>query len=98
MAQITLLILAILLANLPWLSSRLFLLIPVAQPKRFYWSMLELAVYFVVMGLLAWYAEFATLGQTSPQGWEFYTINACLFLVFSFPGFIYRNFWLPQAR
>jgi hypothetical protein len=54
---------------------------------------LELVVLYFVMGAIARYAESVTMGQVAPQKWEFYATTACVFLVFSFPGFIYRFLW-----
>ena len=89
-----LLSLAFLAANLPWFSDRLFYVIPLKhQPKNIGWCVLELIVLYFVMGAIAFYAERATVGQSAPQNWEFYAITASLFLVFAFPGFVYRYFW-----
>ena len=89
-----LLSLAFLAANLPWFSERLFYVIPLKhQPKNIGWCVLELIVLYFVMGALAFYAERMTVGQSAPQHWEFYAITASLFLVFAFPGFVYRYLW-----
>jgi hypothetical protein len=53
----------------------------------------ELIVLYFTVGAIALYAETTTLGQTSPQGWEFYAVTFSLFLVFAFPGFIYKTLW-----
>lgn len=92
--HLVLLLIAILAANLPWFSERLFYAIPLkTQPKSLGWALLELIILYFVMGGIAFYAERATMGQTAPQRWEFYVITACLFLVFAFPGFVYRYLW-----
>ena len=94
MTNLVLLLLALLAANLPWFSERLFYVIPLkTQPKSVAWCLLELIVLYFVMGAIAFYAERATMGQAVPQKWEFYAVTACLFLVFAFPGFVYRYFW-----
>ena len=94
MTNLSLLLLALVLANVPWLTSRLFFVLPLKQSsKSVAWCMLELVVFYFLLGLLARYAEQATMGQVSPQKWEFYAITACMFLVLAFPGFIYRFFW-----
>jgi Na+(H+)/acetate symporter ActP len=94
MTNTLLLLLALLLANTPWFSPRLFFVIPVKhQPKNVGWCLFELIVLYFVMGFIARYAEAMTMGQVSPQKWEFYATTACLFLVFSFPGFVYRFLW-----
>ncbi len=87
-----LILLALLAANLPWFSERLFYLVPL-KAKHIGWRLLELAVMYFVVGAIAWFSERATLGQVAPQHWEFYATTACLFLVFAFPGFVYRYLW-----
>ena len=94
MTNLSLLLLALILANVPWLTTRLFFVIPLKkQPKSIALCMLELLVFYFVVGLLARYAEQMTMGQIAPQKWEFYAITVCMFLVLAFPGFINRFFW-----
>lgn len=89
-----LLLLALLAANLPWFSERLFYLIPVNdQQKALGWSLLELIVLYFIVGGIAILVERGSVGQVAAQGWEFYAITFSLFLVFAFPGFVYRYFW-----
>lgn len=94
-----LLALVFLAANLPWFSNKLFYVIPVkltpqnGHSKHLGWCLLELIVLYFVMGAVAKYAEFATLGEIASQGWEFYAVTGCLFLVFAFPGFVYKALW-----
>ena len=33
------------------------------------------------------------LGDIHSQKWEFYAITAALFVVFAYPGFVYRYLW-----
>ena len=92
--HLILVLIALLAANLPWFSEKLFYVIPLrAQTKSLGWCLLELVVLFFIMGGISLYAETASMGQTAPQNWEFYVITACLFLVFAFPGFVYRYLW-----
>jgi len=94
MTNIILLLLALVLANSPWFSERLFFVIPVKQkPKNVAWFLLELVTLYFIIGLIIRYAEHTKMGQVATQKWEFYAITACLFLVLAFPGFIYRFFW-----
>lgn len=94
MINLYLLLLALVLANTPWLTSRLFFVLPLKkQPKRVALCLLELVVFYFILGMLARYAEHVKMGQVVPQKWEFYAITGCLFLVLAFPGFIYRFFW-----
>lgn len=94
MTNFVLLLLAFLVANLPWFSNRLFFMVPLKhQPKSIGWCLLELVVLYFVMGAVAFYTERSTLGQVANQNWEFYAVTASLFIVFAFPGFVYRYFW-----
>lgn len=94
MADLILLPLALLAANLPWLSERLFYVIPLKQGRKSIgWCLLEVVVLYFVMGAVAFYTEQATVGQVAQQSWQFYAITGSLFLVFAFPGFVYRYFW-----
>ncbi|MEK9802048.1 MAG: DUF2818 family protein [Curvibacter sp.] len=88
-AVTTLIILALLAANLPFLNDRLLAVVPLKFPKNLAIRLLELvALYFVVggIGLLLEQRQ----GRIAPQGWEFYAITAALFLTLAFPGFVYR--------
>ncbi len=81
-------------ANLPWFSNKLFYILPVQfKQKNLAWCLLELVVLYFLMGAVTLYAENATFGQISHQDWEFYAVTGCLFLVFAFPGFVYRVLW-----
>jgi hypothetical protein len=92
--HLILVLIALLAANLPWFSEKLFYVVPLtAQPKSLGWCLLELVVLFFIVGGISLYAETASMGQTALQNWEFYVITACLFLVFAFPGFVYRYLW-----
>ena len=62
MTYLSLLLLALVLANVPWLTSRLFFVLPLKQPtKSVGLCMLELVVFYFVLGLLARHAEKATM-------------------------------------
>jgi len=81
--------LALLGANLPFLSERLFLVRPLASGKHLGWRLLELAVAYALVGGVALAFEHR-VGQIAPQGWEFYVVTGALFLTLAFPGFVYR--------
>ena len=81
-------------ANLPWFSNKLFYVINLKTiTKNLAWCLLELVVLYFLAGGVALYAEFATFGQIAHQDWEFYAITSCLFLVFAFPGLVYKALW-----
>ena len=88
-----LLILAFVAANLPFLVERIFFVVkPNAGSKGFAWRLLELVVLFFVVGGIAMLLE-SKLGPVHAQNWEFYAVNAALFVVFAYPGFVYRYLW-----
>jgi hypothetical protein len=80
---------ALLLANLPWLSQRCFLILQ-CERKSAWLRLLEWLVLYFVVGGLAWLLEQRAMGAVHSQDWEFYAVTLSLFLVFAFPGFIYR--------
>ena len=85
-----LLVTALVLANLPFImSNRLFLMIKV-ESKSFIVNMIEWLAYFGVTGVFAYLLEKKVMGHVAPQEWEFYTIVFFMFMIFAFPGFIYR--------
>ncbi|HQR51268.1 MAG TPA: DUF2818 family protein [Methylophilaceae bacterium] len=90
--HLILILLGLLAANLPWFSERLFYLVPLKH-KHGGWRLLELVVLYFLVGGLALLAEHNAAGQIARQHWEFYATTACLFLVFAFPGFVYRYLW-----
>lgn len=94
MTHIILILMALLAANAPWFSERLFYLIPLkGERKSIAWCLLELVVLYFALGVLAYGVEKSSMGQVAPQNWEFYAVTASLFLVFAFPGFVYRYLW-----
>lgn len=80
---------AVIAANLPFATERLFVIGPRRRPKTLAWRLLELLVlYGITLGI--GFALEARLGQTRAQGWEFYVALASLFLTLAFPGFVWR--------
>ena len=92
-------------ANLPFANERLFGVFPLptgrgktessssqagqARTKSFFVRLLELLVLYFIVGALA-YALESAIGNVFAQGWEFFAITGCLFLVLAFPGFVLR--------
>jgi hypothetical protein len=93
-----LLLLAVIAANLPWISNRVLFFWTPANGKS-PWSRLGewLLLYFVVGGI-AMGLEQKSMGEIHSQGWEFYAVTFCLFLVFALPGFIYRHDFLHHLE
>jgi hypothetical protein len=90
--NIAIILLALVAANLPWFSERLFYLIPVRN-KHLGWRLLELLLLYFFLGVVTYLAERYTAGQVAVQHWEFYATTVSLFIVFAFPGFIWRYLW-----
>ncbi|MDQ9170181.1 DUF2818 family protein [Oxalobacteraceae bacterium R-40] len=83
-------LLAAIAANLPFINHKLFGLIPLNRAVKPVWMrLLEMVVLYAVTGLIAFGFE-SRIGNVFSQGWEFYAITACLFIVLSFPGFVFR--------
>lgn len=89
-------VLAMVAANLPCFSQRLFLFIRLQKPKSLGLRLVELLVYYLAVGLIGLALE-QHLGQIAPQGWEFYAVTGTLFLTLAFPSFVYR-YLLKHAR
>jgi hypothetical protein len=82
-------VLALAGANLPFLTSRVFGLVLLTNPKNVGVRLAELVVLYFLVGAVALLLE-KRAGQIAPQTWEFYAVTAALFLTFAFPGFVYR--------
>jgi len=90
---IILLLIALLAANLPFLLERIFFVVqPKSGNKNFAWRLLELVVLYFIVGGIGLLLE-NKLGDIHTQQWEFYAITASLFVVFAYPGFVYRYLW-----
>lgn len=77
-------------ANLPFLNQRVLGFIPVGRVKKSPWLRIaELIVLYFVVGALGFMLE-ARAGNRFEQGWQFYAITFCLFVVFAFPGFTFQ--------
>ena len=84
--------LAVVVANLPWLSEqRLWMMVRRGgqPPKPFWLRLIEWALlYALVLGLGSGF-EYKATGTIHTQDWEFYTVTVCLFAVGALPGLIY---------
>ena len=81
--------LAIVTANLPWLSERFFFVFAPPRGKRAWMRLLEWLVLYFVVGGIGVGLEQKINGDIHRQHWVFYVVTACLFMVFALPGFIY---------
>lgn len=82
-------VLALLAANLPFFSQRLFGLAALSAPKSLAVRLGELVVMYFLAGGVGLLLEHRA-GQIAPQGWEFYAITGSLFVTLAFPGFVWR--------
>ena len=82
-------LLALLAANLPFISKRFMLVYPLRSPKTLPLRLLELVLWYFITGALGLALEHQA-GQIAAQGWEFYAITGTLFVTFAFPGFVLR--------
>lgn len=87
-------LLAAVAANLPFFNERLFAVIPLKSSvdgyrKPFWLRLIELAVLYFMVGGCAWLLE-ARIGNVFSQGWAFYAITGCFFIVLAYPGFVFR--------
>ena len=86
-----LLFVAILAANLPFVTQRIGGVVAVPH-KRFAWRLLEFLLLYLLVGLFAYMLESREM-PVHQQGWQFYVSTFALFVVFAFPGFVLRTFW-----
>lgn len=90
-----LLIISLLAANLPFVSDRICGVFRIAH-KHFGWHLLELMICYLLIGVFSYFLETQT-GPWQPKNWPFYAATAALFIVFAFPGFVVRYFWLRHS-
>jgi hypothetical protein len=82
-------VVALVAANLPFVSQRLLAVIPLATGKNLALRLAELVVLYFIVGGIGLLLE-QRLGQIAAQGWEFYAITGTLFVTLAFPGFVWR--------
>lgn len=86
----TLIVLAAIAANLPFINQRLMGVLPLrGGRKSLALRLLELVIWYFVVGGIGLALE-KSAGQNYAQGWEFYAVTATLFLTLAFPGFVFR--------
>jgi len=85
----TVIVVALVAANLPFVNERLFIVGPKRAPKAFGWRLLELLLLAAITFGLGVLLE-DRIGQRQAQTWEFFAAAGCLFLTFAFPGFVWR--------
>lgn len=82
--------LGVVLANLPFINHRIFVVGPERSPRKSLgWRALELVAMWGAT-MAAGFAVEARIGQIHAQGWQFYAAFGFLFLTLAFPGFVWR--------
>ncbi len=77
-------------ANFPFFTERLFGIKSLKQGVKHAWlRIVELLVLYLLVLGFARLVE-SSLGNAFAQGWQFYAVTVCLFLVLGFPGFVHR--------
>jgi hypothetical protein len=92
MTEFIIIILSLILANTPWLTTN-FLFFFAKENKTLPLMLFEVLVMYFIWGIFLIGVEKQVVGNVHDQDWEFYTITFFLFIVFSFPGFIYKVIW-----
>lgn len=89
-----LLVLALIAANLPFMSKRFFFFIGSStKHKHFLLELLECIVYYLLVAIIAYFMESQLGGAVHKQGVTFFVVTFSMFLVFAFPGFVFSHFW-----
>ena len=87
LAVAVLTLVALLAANLPFLTRRIFFVVPPRwRDKGFGWRLAEVLALYLVVGALARLLE-ARTGAVYRQGWALYVMTLALFIVAAYPGF-----------
>jgi hypothetical protein len=98
MSSTILILIFFIIANLPWISDRVFLVIRLSNVKSPWLRLIELIVFYFVGLLIAIAAEIQFSGEVFPQQWEFFVTTFSAFLVMAVPGVIYRYQWLAMQK
>ena len=84
MTQWILILISLIMANIPWMFNDFLFVKKFPSHKK---------PFFFVTGGVALFTELQVVGHIQSQAWEFYAVTFFLFLVFSFPGFIFKTLW-----
>lgn len=84
------------LANLPWINDRAFVVFKQKNNRKAGWlRFVEVVVLYFIGLFIAMALETQYTGEIYQQDWEFFVTTFCLFAVFAVPGMVYRHQWLP---
>lgn len=81
------LLLCLVLATMPWVSDKLFLLKRLTN-KNFVIRLLEWMIYAAIALMAGWGLEWQFTGEIKSQDWEFYVSTLFMFIIMAFPGMI----------
>lgn len=82
--------LAVIAANLPFFNERFFAIIPIGRAVKPFWlRLIEMVLLYAALAGIAYLLE-SRMGNVFAQGWEFYAVTICLFIVLAYPGFVFR--------
>jgi hypothetical protein len=84
------LLLCLVLASMPWLTNRLFMVKSLAH-KSAWLRLIEWFVYAFIALAAGWGLEFQLTGTIQAQTWEFFTSTLFMFAIMAFPGFIWHQ-------
>lgn len=88
---LSVLFLAVILANLPFLHLSRFLFV-FRVNKNFLVESVEFVIFYGLIGFISLQLE-ARDAVVHNQNWHFYVVTFFLFVVFAFPGFVTKYFW-----
>lgn len=98
MSSTSLILLLFIIANLPWISERVFLIYSLKIQKKIIIRLIETLVFYFFSLLLSIFFEIRFSGEVYFQDWEFFAITFCLFVVMAVPSIIFRYQWLPMQK
>ncbi len=98
MSSTALILLFFIIANLPWISERVFFIYSLKIQKKIITRLVETLVLYTFSLLLSIFFEIRFSGEVYSQDWEFFAITLCLFVVMAVPSIIFRYQWLPIRK
>jgi hypothetical protein len=98
MSSATLILAVTFIANLPWVTERLFGVFTLSNGKSGWIRLFELLVFYFITLVAATMVETKLDGAVHPQDWEFFVITFSGYLVLAVPGLVYRYQWLPLKQ
>jgi hypothetical protein len=86
------LVLCLVLANLPWLTTQRLLMVKRLSSDKSIWVvLLEWFLYALIALMAGWALEWQLTGDIKDQDWEFFVSILFMFAIMTFPGLIWRQ-------